>query len=505
MAIYTENAAFWLSGFVFTISAIILVLHLLDPIRRYTRREIYFYFIFVAIAFGFLLLGIFVGISLPLLIGFILSKIRPFSWFSHPLFSVALYGFWSLLSIVASQWAHSAVMKRKFPEISSESLSQHTFWASHVIWLILYVIATVARMSGAFYAFFWCLLPVGCVSLGTWMLDILYKKRKMLPKIISRRIKSTKTSHGSHWWVTLPLGNLFPTLIMMEGIITFLGTIIPITGRLPTLPGDVVIAALVAVLFQLEILLFSPLIYRIGHYAKTTGILGFACVLVVVMAIFLPPFSSGKPLRLESTHVWFPQSQNAYISVRFLSNPQYKPAIENVTGIISLEDQWMVPNVGVPPQTPPTVIQNHSHSSQDSFPRIPDFNLKRQISNRVVFDITTYNASGWNLVLKPSHPLASIEVNGNSVNNSTVEMSKEGTYVVSQTIGFQDWSGNTTIQVAVQSQASVQLEVQVEIDTYYQQDSPQLLGVLAQLPDWTTQTTKWLTRISMNFTFSSED
>lgn len=269
MATYGRNMAVW-----FALAAVVLlgmgVRALLD--RRLIRGRTLRTALLATLA-G-VVLAVVVALAGAALTAYVVR--RPHGWFAHPWRGVVAYGALALLPILLAQrrFASRAAARDETPETRVL-----TAWvAAHLVSALALLLLTAAGIGSAYLLLWW--VAGGAASLA----------------LLAR-------SGGRRWLLPAAIGLLPGALLTLQTGYLAIELFAPIAGRFPgSLPFDLVIAAIAALIVGMIAPAAVALMHRDGRPGAAAAVTGATAVVAVVTIWLSFPYSPTRPQRLQVVH-----------------------------------------------------------------------------------------------------------------------------------------------------------------------------------------------------------
>eukprot|EP00735_Rhodelphis_limneticus_P001956 TRINITY_DN1268_c0_g1::TRINITY_DN1268_c0_g1_i1::g.26875::m.26875 TRINITY_DN1268_c0_g1::TRINITY_DN1268_c0_g1_i1::g.26875 ORF type:complete len:959 (-),score=309.57,sp/Q3UVK0/ERMP1_MOUSE/26.88/5e-39,Peptidase_M28/PF04389.12/1.9e-05 TRINITY_DN1268_c0_g1_i1:450-3326(-) len=264
-----------------------------------------------------------VGLTFSLIIATFCSSFAAMSWYSQPVFAVAMYGIPTAFGVMLVQAVTAEVVKRKV-QISHGQVGRDIYKSITFGWgfALLFMLPLDVGLT---YLPFWITL---WMSAAFGLLQALRATIKRSKKFKEGQEKSLKvfistweeeeeddevTEHKKFsdlWALHFAAVFIFPTILTMDGFLVILRAVMPFSGYLGALEGSVKIYegdVAVCIVVSLCVLIFMtvalPFIHRAGHLTKLATLLGVASVLIILISAGLGSsgtsvFNEDQPKRV---------------------------------------------------------------------------------------------------------------------------------------------------------------------------------------------------------------
>ncbi|CAF0738733.1 unnamed protein product [Rotaria sp. Silwood1] len=298
--------------------------------------SVYFYFKYpllirilsIIIFFICYLLSILFGILFAIFIAFIVSKIRPLSWFGNSTIAFFLYGLSCLIGIILCEilWTYlrrlflSKYPKKNPMEISTiNHINRLCFnFERHWTLLLIFVLFMSISISIGFRSLYLILLWsifICPIYLCLILFEFIFRWTKNKCFIIFNE-------QGWYWLFAPYIVSLIPLIHTLEMTSRIARLAIPIFARsvekIP-IPQDIIICIIIVLPATIFFLVFIPNIQRIMNYSRTLIILIISFLIVFIIACTRQPYTNTHPKLIRVRHI----SQSIYK----LSNPKDFPMI----------------------------------------------------------------------------------------------------------------------------------------------------------------------------------
>ncbi|CAF1101410.1 unnamed protein product [Rotaria magnacalcarata] len=289
--------------------------------------SIYFYFnyaIMMRISFIFIfiissLLSIIVGILLPVVVAFLMSKIQPLSWFGNSTLAFFLFGLPCLIGMISAEalwaicyrWILAKWPKKDSSHMKSvdiDPVNRRSFDSErHVALLLVYAILMIISICLGYRSLYMILIW----SIFVCPIYLLLILTEFSFRWIHYQVPRFFGERRWYWTFAPYIASLFPLIHSFEMTSRLLCMTMPMMGRtfqtIPV-PHDVVISVLIALLAALFFLIFIPNIQRTLYFGRTLILLTFAFLIVFIIACTRHPFTGTHPKVVTVRHV----SQSIY-------------------------------------------------------------------------------------------------------------------------------------------------------------------------------------------------
>ena len=360
-----------LIGFVVLVGIIVILIDHISYKRNSSTNNfssVYFYFKYpliirilsIIIFFVCYLLSVLFGISLAIFIAFIISNIRPLSWYGNSTLAFFLYGLPCLIGVILCEILWMFLRRTylsKYPKknpmdidtinrINRLYFNFERHWALLLIFVLLMSISITVGYRLLYLIFLWSIFvcPI-------YLFIILFESsfRWMKKKI------PTLFDEQEWYWLFAPyIVSLIPLIHTLEMTSRIVRLAIPIMGRMfyPTsIPQDMLICAFIVLPAALFFLIFIPNMQRTMNYSRTLIILLISFLIVFIIACVRQPFTSTHPKIVQIWHISrsnyklnypkkFPQlipiySQIASITIESLDKLMLSPVLDQIENKIN--------------------------------------------------------------------------------------------------------------------------------------------------------------------------
>lgn len=283
--------------------------------------SVYFYFnnaiimriVFIIIFFISFILSMVLGIVFSIIIAFLMSKIRPLSWYGNSTLAIFLYGLPCLIGIVSTEalwgvccrWILKKWSKKNSIDMKSidmDPINRRTFdferhFALLIVYCILMIISIGLGYRSLYFILIWSIFVCPIYLLLILSEIGLNRFNYQVPQFFGER----------HWyWTFAPyIVSILPLIHSIELVTRLIRMTIPMMGRMfqtMPVPRDVVISVLVAVLTALFFLIFIPNMQRTLYFGRTLILLIISFIIVFIVACTRQQFSSVHPKIVTVKH-----------------------------------------------------------------------------------------------------------------------------------------------------------------------------------------------------------
>ena len=312
-----------LIGWVLLTGIVVIVLDHLWYGKRASANDfssVYFYFKYplvlrlVSILIFFLcyLLSMISGIIFPVLIAFIISKIRPLSWYGNSTLAFFLYGLPCVIGIILCEtlWTYvRRIFFSKYPKknpmeigtihhIDRLCFNFERHWALLLVFVLLMFISIGTGYRSLYLILLWSIFICTTYPLLIVLQFVLHWRGQ----------KWITLFHEQSWyWLFAPyLVSLLPLIHTFEMTSRLARLAIPIMGRIfhpVPVSQDIIICSLIILPTILFVLIFIPNIQRTMNFSRTLLVLAVAFLVVFVVACVRQPFTAAHPKIIRVQHV----------------------------------------------------------------------------------------------------------------------------------------------------------------------------------------------------------
>ncbi|CAF2700985.1 unnamed protein product [Rotaria sp. Silwood2] len=287
--------------------------------------SVYFYFKYplfirilsIIIFFICYLLSIIFGILFAVFIAFIVSKIRPLSWFGNSTIAFFLYGLSCLIGVILCEilwiylrrWFLSKYPKKNPMEINTiNHINRLCFnferhWALLLIFVLFMSISIYFGFRSLYLILLWSIFicPIYlCLILFEFFFRWTKKKCFMI-----------FDEQGWYWLFAPYIVSLIPLIHTLEMTSRIARLAIPILARrnepIP-IPQDIVLCMIIVLPAVIFFLVFIPNIQRIMNYNRILIILIISFLIVFIIACTRQPYTNTHPKLIRVRHI----SQSIY-------------------------------------------------------------------------------------------------------------------------------------------------------------------------------------------------
>ena len=341
LVVYTKTTStiiqLTLIGFVLVIGLIVIIVDHLWYAKHSSTDDVcsvYFYFkypllirnLFIIIFFIGYLTSMIIGIVLPVLIAFIISKIRPLSWYGNATLAFFLYGLPCLIGIILCEalWTYCRrFCLSKYPKTNPMEMKTiyhidrlcfnfERHWALLLVFVLLMGVSIVVGYRSLYLILLWSLFL--CLIYGP-LIVFDFVRHWMQKKFVV-----LFNDQGWYWLFAPYLVSLVPLIHTFEMTSRLVRLAIPTMGvksqSIPV-PQDVLICILIVLPAVIFFLIFIPNIQRTMNYSRTLIVLTISFLIVVVVACTREPFTRTHPKVVKIQHT----SQSNYQ----ITNPTHGP------------------------------------------------------------------------------------------------------------------------------------------------------------------------------------
>ena len=287
--------------------------------------SVYFYFkyplliriLFINIFFICYLISMIIGIIFPVLIAFIISKIRPLSWYGNATLAFFLYGLPCLIGIILCEalWTYCRrFCLSKYPKTNPMEMKTidhidrlcfnfERHWALLLVFVLLMSISIVVGYRSLYLILLWAFFI--CPIYGPLILFEFIHHWKQIKFLV------LFNDQGWYWLFAPYLVSLVPLIHTFEMTSRLVRLMIPIMGarsHMIPVPQDILICALIVLPAVIFFLTFIPNIQRTMNYSRTLIVLTVSFLIVVVIACTRQPFTKTHPKVVRIEH----KSQTTY-------------------------------------------------------------------------------------------------------------------------------------------------------------------------------------------------
>jgi hypothetical protein len=474
-----------LIGFVVLIGILMIIIDHLwyrkNSLTDDSSFSVYFYFKYpllirilsIIIFFICYVFSIVFGIFFSVLIAFIVSKIRPLSWYGNSTLAFFLYGLSCLIGIILCEalWTYlRRIGLSKYPKKNPMELNTINYinrvcfnferhWALLLIFVLLMSISISTGYRSLYLILLWSIF-ICPIYLFLIVFEFTFRWMKKSFWVIFNE-------QGWYWLFAPYLVSLVPLIHTLEMTSRIVRLAIPMMGRLLhpiPVPQDIMICILIVVPAVIFFLIFIPNIQRTINYSRTLILLASCFLIVFIVVCIRQPFTNAHPKIIEVRHISqsvyklnnpknFPRiipmySQTASVTVQSYDNLVLSPTLDQ----ISSKTDYVLNNRSC---TTPT-----SCSFDDTFNRTKAFKQVELTSmdNSNNYRFTFRHSSSYQITVSSSTVAKMI------VHNSTMKPRTE-TIVDIQSISF-----------------SSSFNIQLTIERCDLNDSPFLLSLTEKLP-----------------------
>lgn len=242
----------------------------------------------------------------------------PMAWFAREAYALLLFGPPALAAGVAVQWcAHWMTERTRRPYLEYAS-----FTGPYLLWTLALLIMNSMGLGSAYLMLLSMLAHFVPVVVNDFMM-------LGMDAIASDRIAvDNRVAFPIYFLAVIP-----GAVVGGEGTISFLDLLVPLMGRMGAdVPGDHVIATLVAVLTMLNAGTLMPLCHRYGAPFMRYTLLILVSVSIATMAFFaapgVPTFDALHPRRLLVHHVENITSGEWHVAHAILDAVPYGASLE---------------------------------------------------------------------------------------------------------------------------------------------------------------------------------
>ncbi|CAF0725066.1 unnamed protein product [Adineta steineri] len=287
------------------------------------------------------LLSILAGIGLAVFIAFIISLIRPLSWYGNSTIAIFLFGLPCLIGIILCEalWGYlHRLLLSKYPKknpmeiqtinyINRVCFNFERHWSLLLVFVLFMSISIFISYRSLYFILLWSIFicPI-------YLIIILFESYIRWMKI---KFFILFNEQGWYWLFAPYIVSLIPLIHTLEMTSRLLRLAIPIMGRMfhpISIPQDILICSLIVLPAIIFFLVFIPNIQRVMNYSRTLILLTISFLIVFIIACTRQPFTSTHPKIIQVRHI----SQSMYK----LNNPNRFPQIIPVssqTASISIE------------------------------------------------------------------------------------------------------------------------------------------------------------------------
>ncbi|CAF0945946.1 unnamed protein product [Rotaria sordida] len=328
-----------LIGFVILIGILVI---LIDQLWYKTNSStddfssVYFYFKYplfirilsIIIFFICYILSILFGILFSIFIAFIMSKIRPLSWFGNSTIAFFLYGLSCLIGIILCEilWI---LLRRfllsKYPKKNPMEINTinhidrlcfnfERHWALLLIFVLFMSISIYFGNRSLYLILLWSIF-ICPIYLCLILFEFSFRWTK-------KKCFTIFNEQGWYWLFAPYIVSLIPLIHTLEMTSRIARLAIPILGRrvreIP-IPQDIILCLIILLPAVIFFLFFIPNIQRIMNYSRTLIILIISFLIVFIIACTRQPYTNTHPKIIRVRHI----SQSIYK----LNNPKDFPMI----------------------------------------------------------------------------------------------------------------------------------------------------------------------------------
>jgi len=427
-----------LIGFVILIGLIVIIV---DDIWYRNNSSIndfssvYFYFkyplslriISIIIFFICYLLSIIFGIFFSVIIAFIISKLRPLSWYGNSTLASFLFGLPCLIGIILCECLWTYLRRRflsKYPKKNPMEINTinhidrlcfnfERHWALLLIFVLLMSISIRLGYRSLYIILVWSIFicPI-------YLILILFE---FICRWLKTKIFSLFNEQGWYWLFAPYIVSLIPFIHTLEMTSRLIRLAIPMMGRIfhsIPLSQDILICLIIVIPAVIFYLIFIPNIQRMMNYSRILILLTISFLIVFLIACLRQPFSDTHPKIIEVQHhsqtiyqlnnpEIFPMiipvhSQNAWITIESHDNLVLSPTLDQ----ISSKTGYILNNQTCSTQTKCSFIDsfnrtiafkqveltsmNTSNNYQFTFRHLPSYQI--YVISSPFFDIFVHNA-----------------------------------------------------------------------------------------------------------------
>ena len=282
-----------------------------SSVYSYFENPLLLRILFIIIFFFCYLLSMIFGIFLPVMIAFIISKLRPLSWYGNAKLAVFLYGLPSLIGVILceSLWTYlRRLFLSKYPKKNPMEINTinhinrlcfdfERHWALLLIFVCLMTMSICLGYRSLYFILLWSIFicPI-YLFLILFQFSCRWSKKKFVQLF---------NEQGWYWLFAPYIVSLVPFIHTLEMTSRLIRIAIPMMGRIfhsILLPQDILICLLIVIPAILFFLLFIPNIQRIMNYSRTLILLTISFLIVFLIACLRQPFTITHPKLIRVTH-----------------------------------------------------------------------------------------------------------------------------------------------------------------------------------------------------------